>query len=258
MVEYLFEPIDGLFKLALTLILLAVIILLSRYRKLDIEEELIVATVRGFMQLMFLALILTFIFESHLVLVLVVYGVMILMAGYTSSKRAKKLKAPLELTTTSILVGAGITLIIMILTGIIPLRMEFLIPLGGMVIGNSMINCSLALDRLGSDIQSNRNKIEAALSLGATSEQASLPQVRAAVRASLIPTIDNLKTLGIILIPGTMTGLLIAGADPIWAASYQLIIFFMILCAGSITIITATYLAQQKLFSKKHQLIDIN
>jgi putative ABC transport system permease protein len=182
---------------------------------------------------------------------------MIILAGYTSSRRAKKLKAPLKLTTMSITIGAGSTLLIMIFTGIIPPRMEFLIPLGGMVIGNSMINCSLALDRLTSDIRQNKAKIEAALSLGATSDQAALIHVRTSVRAALIPTIDNLKTLGIIFIPGTMTGLLIAGADPIWAASYQLVIFFMILCAGSITIITATYLAQQRLFSKHHQLKDI-
>jgi putative ABC transport system permease protein len=256
MEEYLFAPLDGLIKLALTIILLIVILALSRMRKLDIEQELLVATARGVMQLMLLALILTFLFQRHLILVLLVSGIMILLAGYTSSKRAVKLRAPLKLTTTSILTGAGVTLIIMVATGIIPLRSEFLIPIGGMVIGNSMINCSLVLDRLVSDVHQSRNEIEAALSLGATSEQASINQVRTAVRASLIPTIDNLKTLGIILIPGTMTGLLIAGADPVWAASYQLVIILMILCAGAMTTITATYLAQAKLFTKKHQLID--
>jgi putative ABC transport system permease protein len=256
MVEYTFTPEDGLIKLGLTMILLVMIIILSRYRKLDIGQDLIVATVRGFIQIMILALVLSFLFEMHLIFIFIVYAVMLLLAGYTSSKRAKDLPDPLPLTTTSILVGASITLVVMVVTGIIPLRPEFLIPLGGMVIGNSMINCSLALDRLLSDMKQNRGSIETALALGATSEQAALVHVRNSVRASLIPTIDNLKTLGIIFIPGTMTGLLIAGADPLWAAAYQLVIFFMILCAGTITIITATYLAQKKLFTKRHQLKD--
>jgi putative ABC transport system permease protein len=256
MEEYLFAPMDGLIKLALASILIAVILVLSRARKLNIEYDLAIASIRGFIQVMIFALILSFLFESPLILILAVYGVMIVVAGYTSAKRASKLPDAFKLTTTSILVGASITLVIMVATGIIPLRPEFLIPIGGMIIGNSMINCSLSLDRLISDMKQSQGRIEAALALGATSEQASLPLVRDSVRAALIPTIDNLKTLGIIFIPGTMTGLLIAGADPIWAASYQLIIFFMILSAGSITIITATHLAQKKLFTKKHQLID--
>ena len=256
MVDYSFTPTDGLLKLGLALILVALTIALSRYRKLDIGQDLIVASVRGFIQIMILALILSFLFEANLILIFIVYAVMLLMAGYTSSKRAKDLSDPLPLTTTSILIGAGITLGVMVVTGIIPLRPEFLIPLGGMVIGNSMINCSLALDRLISDMKQNRGRIETALALGATSDQAALAHVRDSVRASLIPTIDNLKTLGIIFIPGTMTGLLIAGADPLWAAAYQLVIFFMILSAGTITIITATYLAQKKLFTKRHQLKD--
>ena len=256
MEEYLFLPLDGLLKLGLGSILAVIIIILSRIRRLNIEGDLAVAVVRGFIQVMAFALILSYLFRSPLVLILAVYGVMIVVAGYTSAKRARKLPDAFRITTMSILTGAAVTLAVMVGTGIIPLRPEFLIPLGGMVIGNSMINCSLSLDRLVSDVKQNRGPIEAALALGATADQASLVHVRDSVKAALIPTIDNLKTLGIIFIPGIMTGLLIAGADPIWAASYQLIIFFMILCAGSITIITATYLAQKQLFTKRHQLID--
>jgi putative ABC transport system permease protein len=255
--EYIFTPQDGLFKLALTLILLFLVFALSRYRRLKIEQELAVAAVRGFIQLMILALILTFIFESNIVLVFLVFAVMIVMAGYTSSKRADKLPDSFRLTTSSILIGSSITLMIMVGIGIIPIRPEFLIPIGGMVIGNSMINCSLVLDRLVNDIKKNKGQIEASLSLGATADQASIEHVRTAVKSSLIPIVDNLKTLGLIFIPGTMTGLLIAGADPLWAASYQLVIFFMILCSGSISVITATYLAQQRLFTRKHQLREI-
>jgi putative ABC transport system permease protein len=256
MVDYSFTPEDGLLKLGMAVILVAIIIILSRYRRLDVEQDLMIAAVRGFIQIMILALILSFLFSAHLILIFIVYAVMLFMAGYTSSKRAKGLPEPLKITTASILIGAGITLGVMVTTGIIPLRPEFLIPLGGMVIGNSMINCSLALDRLIADMKNNRGLIETALALGASSNQASINHVRDSVRAALIPTIDNLKTIGIIFIPGLMTGLLIAGADPLWAAAYQLVIFFMILCAGTITIITATYLAQKELFTKRHQLKD--
>jgi putative ABC transport system permease protein len=144
----------------------------------------------------------------------------------------------------------------LIMIGIIPLEPEFMIPLGGMAIGNSMISCSLTLDRLKAEFKNNQAKIETSLALGATSEQAAEPYFTDSIRAALIPKLDNLKTLGLIFIPGAMTGMLIAGANPIWAAEYQVIIFFMIISSSIIATILLTILIKNRLFTKAHQIIE--
>jgi putative ABC transport system permease protein len=98
--------------------------------------------------------------------------------------------------------------------------------------------------------------IETALSLGATGKQALEEYGRFSVRASLIPTIDRLKTLGIIFIPGAMAGLLIAGTDPPVAAEYQIIVYLMIVGGGIITSIMVTYLSRKRIFTSAEQVAD--
>lgn len=255
MSDFMFDPIDGLWKLGFTTVLLVIVFILSYLKNLGVEKDLAISAIRGFCQLMALALCLGFIFSSKsLILIPIVYVIMYTMAGYTSAKRAKGLSHPFDITTVSILVGSGITLIVMVLTGILPIRPEFLIPIGGMAIGSSMNTCSLSLDRLVSEVKNNRLRIEAALSLGATSDHVLRVYIRNSIRSSLIPSIDSMKTLGIILIPGAMTGLLMAGVSPIWAAEYQLVIFFMMLSANVMTSIMATTLARRKIFTPAHQL----
>ncbi len=237
------------------LVLLIITVILSRWKKLAIEHELGIAAIRGFCQLMLLSLILTTIFElDNLLLVLLVLTIMLTAGGATSAKRAKGIPNMFPITTTSILIGASVALIIMILIGILPLEPEFLIPLGGMAIGNSMISCSLAINRIKGEFKNNRNKIETALALGATSEQAAEPYFRESVRAALIPKLDNLKTLGLIFIPGAMTGMLIAGANPIWAAQYQIAVFLMIISSSIIATILLTIQIRKRLFTEAHQI----
>ena len=141
-------------------------------------------------------------------------------------------------------------------SGAMPLEARFIVPLAGMVFGNSMRICSLTLDRLMREMRLNKGAVETTLSLGATSGQAMDTYGRMAVRAALIPTIDNIKTLGIIFIPGAMAGLLIGGVDPLLAAEYQIIIFLMIVGGGMITALTASHMARGKMFSEAEQLLE--
>ena len=100
-----------------------------------------------------------------------------------------------------------------------------LIPLGGMLVGNSMNVCSLAIDRLAGDVKSNYSLVEAAIALGCNNAQALEPYRIKSIRSSLIPVLDNMKTLGIVWIPGLMAGLLLAGESPFDAARLQLLLF---------------------------------
>lgn len=251
----IYDSVWGLIKLGLMLILIVIVFILSRWKKIDIEHELAIAAIRGFCQLMILAVFITAIFElDNLLLVLIVLAVMLVAGGFTAARRAKGIPNMFPITTISIFIGAGVALSVMIAITILPLEPEFLIPLGGMAIGNSMISCSLAINRLKAEFKNNKNKIETALSLGATSEQAAEPYFRESIRASLIPKLDNLKTLGLIFIPGAMTGMLMAGADPVWAAEYQVAVFIMIISSSIIATIILTILIRKRLFTEAHQI----
>ena len=156
----LFDPINGMIRLGLLMVLLIVVFALSRWKNIDIERELGIAAIRGFCQLMILSLILTAIFDlENLLLVLIVLAVMLTAAGLTSAKRATGIPNMFPITTSSILIGSTISVSVMILVGIIPLKPEFLIPLGGMAIGNSMISCSLTVNRLKAEFKNNRNSM---------------------------------------------------------------------------------------------------
>jgi putative ABC transport system permease protein len=179
---------------------------------------------------------------------------MIIVSGSTAAKRAADMPTAAGVTTPAILAGATVALTVLAVTRAMPLRPQFIIPLAGMAFGNSMQICSLSMERLLREVRVNRAAIETALSLGATSQQAIEPYGRMSVKASLIPTIDSLKTLGVIFIPGAMAGLLIAGTEPIVAAEYQIIVYLMIVGGGIISSMLAYYLSRPKIFTDAEQL----
>ncbi|OEU48928.1 MAG: iron export ABC transporter permease subunit FetB [Desulfuromonadales bacterium C00003096] len=256
MIEATYDPVEGLIKLGLAATLLAITIAISHIKRLQLSRELGIAAVRGFLQLMAVALVITAVFQSEsLLLVVLILSMMLIIAAHTSAKRAERLPRPFAVTLPAISIGASSTLMAMVVIGVIPTEPEFVIPIGSMIIGGSMVVCSLTLERLAGEVSSNRDRIETSLCLGASSKEALEPYTRQGVAASLIPSIDSLKTLGIIVIPGAMSGMIIGGVNPLWAAEYQLIISFMFLAANITTTILATHLAERYLFTEAHQLI---
>ena len=113
--------------------------------------------------------------------------------------------------------------------GVFEPKARFLVPVGGMVVGNAMTAAAVALNRLGDEVHARRHEIEATLALGATPTQAMLPIVRRSLRSGMIPLIDSTKTTGLIFFPGTMVGMLLAGAEPIDAVRLQLILLYTLL-----------------------------
>ena len=253
-----YTPIEGLYILAAVSSLLVVVIILSYIKKLDIGKEFTYAILKGGSQLAIIAVILTILFqlETWYLFIWILLGAMILIAGYTSAKRATHMPKAYQVTTPAILTGATIALFVLAITRAMPLQPQFIIPLSGMAFGNSMAICSLSMERLTREVQLNRAAIESMLSLGATSHQALEPYSKISVKAALIPTIDSLKTLGVIFIPGAMSGLIIAGTDPLLAAEYQIIVFLMIVGGGIISTLIATTLSRKKLFTDQDQLAE--
>jgi putative ABC transport system permease protein len=159
----------------------------------------------------------------------------------------------------SLLISTLLTLGYAILVIIRPVQWfapQYLIPLAGMVLGNSMNSASLAGERLRSLIQQNRREIETHLCLGATAKQAIAGYQKTAIHASLIPTLNQMMVVGIVSLPGMFTGQVLAGIDPLNAASYQILILFMIAFANLVTAILVTEGLYRHFFNEQMQLVN--
>jgi putative ABC transport system permease protein len=179
---------------------------------------------------------------------------MVLFAAWTTARRASVVPRSFLVSAGAIGVAAVATLGALLSLQIVPPTARYLIPLGGMVIGNSMNTASLTLTRISDDVAEQRLKVEAALALGATSRQAVSPILRTALKRALIPLIDATKTTGIIFLPGAMVGMIIAGADPLEAVRLQIVVLYMLLGSVSIAAILVGLLSYRSFFTSRHQL----
>lgn len=239
----------------LALALVAVAVALSLSQRLGIEKDLGIAVVRSFVQLAAIGYVIDFIFGlSGLGYVLLLLAVMVGFAGWTSSRRSAGVPGALPLATGAVGLAALSTLGLLLLIGVIPPTARYLIPLGGMVIGNSMNATSLTLVRLRDDVREQRQKVEAALSLGATGRVALSPIVKTSLRSALIPLIDSTKTAGIVFLPGAMAGMIIGGADPLEAVRLQMVVLYMLLGSVSIAALSVSLLSHRSFFNARHQL----
>ncbi len=133
---------------------------------------------------------------------------------------------------------------------------RYVIPISGMIIGNGMVVSGLFLNRLKAELDTRREEIKVYLGLGATSKQAISSVMRNTVKASMLPTIDGMKTVGLVQLPGMMTGMIVAGADPIEAVRYQILIMYSFTASAAITAIIMGLLIHGLLFTKAHQFIE--
>jgi len=247
----------SLLEVAASLVLVGIAIAASRWRRAELEEDIGVAVARSFIQLPAIGYVIDLIFEEDsIALVVGLIVVMVLFGTLTARRRAERVPGAFVPLLVALSVAAAATLGLVVALGIIEPEPRFLVPVGGMVVGNSMTAAAVALNRLGEDVTDNAREVEAALALGATSTQALAPLVRRSLRSGLIPLIDSTKTTGLIFFPGTMVGMLLAGADPTDAVRLQLILLYALLGSVSIAALTATTLARRNFFTPAEQLRD--
>ena len=129
--------------------------------------------------------------------------------------------------------------------GVFPPEPRYLVPVGGLIIGNSMNAAAVTLNRLGDEVQGSSARIEATLALGATSAQAVAPIVRRSLRSGLIHLVDSTKTTGLIFFPGTMVGMLLGGAEPVDGVRLQLILLYLLLGSVTLAALVAVLLASR-------------
>ena len=225
------------FKFLASYVLVLIALFYSYKEKLGLEKTLFFSSVRAFLQLLILGYILAFIFklENPFELFCVLLF-MIVFAAYTGENRVKlRGKTGYILSFISILSASFTVIFSLLAIEVISLKPNEIIPVGGMVIGNSLNVYSLFVERIRNDIKNSINIIENKVALGATLEQALQPIIKSSIKASLIPIVNTMQTVGIIHIPGVTTGMLLAGAHPLEAISYQLVIMYMIVAVSLFT-----------------------
>ncbi|MEG0800612.1 MAG: iron export ABC transporter permease subunit FetB [Citrobacter sp.] len=243
-------------SLALAMMLVVVAILISHKEKLALEKDILWSVCRAVIQLIIVGYVLKYIFGvNHSILTLLMVLFICFNAAYNAQKRSKYIGKAFISSFIAITTGAGLTLTVLVLSGSIEFTPMQVIPISGMIAGNAMVAVGLCYNNLGQRFNSEQQQIQEKLSLGATPKIASAPLIRDSIRASLIPTIDSAKTVGLVSLPGMMSGLIFAGIDPVKAIKYQIMVTFMLLSTASLSTIIACYLTYRKFYNSRHQLV---
>jgi len=245
-------------EVAASLVLVALGVGLSFWRRADLERDIGIAVVRSIVQLTAIGYVIQAIFdEDSLALVFALIAVMVVFGAIQARQRARKVPGAFVPLLISLAVAGAATLGLVVALGIFEPEPRFLVPVGGMVIGNAMTAAAVALNRLGDDVADSTNQIEATLALGATSTQAIHPIVRRSLRSGMIPLVDSTKTTGLIFFPGTMVGMLLAGAAPVDAVRLQLILLYILLGSVALGALTSVLLAYRNFFTPAQQLREL-
>jgi len=242
-------------EVAASLALVALAAAVSLWRRAELEADLALAVLRSFLQLTAVGYVIQAIFDSDsLWLVALLLAVMVGFGSATARSRARGVPNALGPIVLALATAAGVTLGLVLALGIFEAQPRYLVPVGGMVIGNSMTAAAVALNRLADEVSAGAPRLEAALALGATSRQAASDVVGRSLRSGLIPLIDSTKTTGVVFFPGTMVGMLVAGAAPLDAVRLQLILLWVLLGSVALAALIATSLGYRGFFTADHQL----
>jgi putative ABC transport system permease protein len=243
---------------AFGLILLAVGI--ARWQGVGLAQRLVIGAVRAVGQLVFVGYVLVYIFAlDRWYLVVATLLIMLLVATQAAVNRPPgSRRRLLMITGVAMLVASGFTLLYIstLVIRVAPwYNPQYLIPLFGMIVGSAMTAAAIAAERLHSEVTARQAEIEAYLALGAHYHQASQHAVRRALLASLMPTVNGLMVVGIVTLPGMMTGQMLAGASPLIAIRYQIVVAFMQAAAVAMTTAIVTLWYRRTFFTPALQLM---
>jgi putative ABC transport system permease protein len=233
--------------------------------QLGLERRLLMASIRTVVQLLLVGLMLKWVFALGRLwyVVLPIIAIMTLVAGISSVRRTERRykgvwsDSVISMWASSWLVG------VVALMAVIQVSQrgrpwydpQYSIPLMGMILGNTLNGISLGLDRFGDELAGKREQVETLLALGATRWEAGRSSIQTAVRTGMIPTINTMMVVGIVSLPGMMTGQIIAGMPPTQAVQYQIVIMFLIAAGTSIGTVSVVLLAYFRLFTARHQFL---
>ena len=246
----------GLTGLALSGVLVAVALGLSMLRRLGVSRDLIVAALRALAQLLVVGAALVLVVDDDDPLLWTWIWVVLIccLAALVVKRRAPEVPAAARLALLSFAAAATMSLGVLFGLGIFAPTGRAIVPLAGVMVGNSMTATVVASRRIVAEARDHRDLIEAKLALGLSSAQAFAPHLREALRTALVPQIETTKTVGLIALPGSMTGLILAGVDPTDAVRVQVAIMYLVLGSVATTTSVMALGLTRGIFSSDHRL----
>lgn len=246
-------------QLGLALLLVAAVVLVSLRQALGLERDLALGALRTVAQLYGVGLILAAVFAAArwywVVLILIV------MTGVATHAAVSRLTRPLprgySIAAAALTVSTAATLayVIFVVVQVRPwYAPQYVIPIAGMILGNSMTSAALAGERLQGELSARAAEVETRLVLGFSGREAVQPLVRSALRAAMIPTVNGMMTVGLVQLPGMMTGQILAGSSPLVAIRYQIVVMFMLAAATALGALIFVQLAVGRYLTPAHQL----
>jgi len=225
---------------------------LSYKQKLGISKEMMLASIRAFVQLTIIGYIITFVFSIKTpILFLAIIFMMIVIAARTSAKRGSDFYHSFWIAFAALVAAEAASVTIWVIFDIVDFEAQYILPMSGMIIGSSMVAVSLVFDRLKREFDSTKELIMGKLALGATRRQASQELIESTVKSAMIPSMEGMKTIGLVQLPGMMTGAIIAGASPVIAVKYQLVIALTTFGNTAITAIIVSFLTYTAFFKQR-------
>jgi putative ABC transport system permease protein len=240
---------------AASLALVALAVAVASWQRLHLAREITMAAARAGIQLAAVGAVLLLAFR-HAGLAGAVgwLAIMVAIASQVAARRARGLPRALPVATAAVAAATAATMGTLLALGVISPQPRVVIPVGGMVVSGAMAATAVTLTRIREEAAAARPAIEARLCLGQPATRAFAPHLHAALRTALIPAIDSTKTVGLISLPGAMTGLILAGVSPLTAIRYQIVVMYMLLAAAALAALTAARLAARALFDDAHRM----
>ena len=247
----------GLAGVAASLVLIAVAALLSRRQELGLERSILWAATRALAQMLAIgaALGLVLADDAPLALSWLWVVAMVGVGAATVASRARKVPGLLALSAASLGIAEAVSLAVVFGLGIFPLEARTLVPGAGMLMGNAIAATVLAARRTYDEIADHRDEVEVRLALGLPGPVAVRPYVAAALRTAITPQVEQTKIVGLVALPGTMTGLLLAGVEPVDAVLTQTVVMFLILGSVAVTTVLVGRGVARRLVTPDHRLV---
>ena len=249
------DPIS-VWEAAASLVLIALAIVFSRWLRLGLEGSLLWASLRAAVQLAVVGVILALILDASVPSAWAWLWVtaMVVIAAETVVRRAPALPGLRRSAYAAIGGATAVTLAVVFGLGILPLVPVTLVVIAGIGIGNTMPSTVLAVDQVGNRLYDDREQVEGLLALGFDSRGAARFVVSQSARTALIPQIERTKVVGLIALPGALTGLLLAGVDPIDAVIVQLVIMYLVLGSVAVSVVVVSYTTAAQAFTGDQRL----
>ena len=249
----------NLWQFSLIYLLLLIVLGIMKKCRINQTKLLIVASIRMTVQLTLAGFVLTYIFKNPHPLFTVIY--LVLMSGfsvYTVLSRNKNLNMQFKIVVGISLASTGLAIVVFFITAVVGVNFfnpQYTIPISGMIMGNAMTGVSLGLKTFNENIRTSRNKIETLINLGVTPKRILIPFVNQALETALLPTLNSMLGMGIISLPGMMTGQILSGTLPTTAILYQIAIIVAISAVTCLSVFCSLFFGYRTLYNKRNQMM---